>query len=490
MTEVKTRDLPVFDRSFFDSELKLSRIGNGALGGKASGLVLIHDGILPKLQLGTDSGFEVTIPTFTVLTTEIFDKFLTRNKLHELCCSNIPDDRMAHAFQRGELPAEVVGDLRALISHVHTPLAVRSSSLLEDALDHPFAGVYATKMIPNNEIEEDARYRRLVEAIKLVYASVFFRDSKAYIASIGRDIRDEKMAVIIQEVVGHRYQERFFPAISGVARSYNYYPSGHARSEDGVASLALGLGRSIVDGGMSWTFCPEYPRAPPPFNDIGDLLKNTQTTFWAVNMGKPPLPDPLTETECLVQARLEDAERDGVLKYLVSTYDPGSDRLNPGLGGRGPRALTFAPILGSHFINFNDVLKELIQTSKKVLGVDVEIEFAVHPDPDSFLPARIGFLQVRPMAVGQSSVVVADDELHSPNLVVGSENVLGNGIYTGIRDIVFIKPDFSYFNNTIVNGKTVAFFEYMNDPEFSGRFYQFVQILLVAVFVPFKIRVF
>ena len=441
MTEKKNPEIPVFNREFFGADQCFTRIGDGAIGGKAAGLKLIQDEILTKLEKPGSSDFEITVPTLTVLTTEIFDNFIKRNELLDIACSDAPDDRIAHAFQRAELPAEIVGDLRALIARVHTPLAIRSSSLLEDALKHPFAGVYATKMIPNNEIEEDARYRRLVEAIKLIFASTFFGDSKAYIGSIGLDIRNEKMAAIIQEVVGKRMGDRFYPAISCVSRSYNYYPTGHSGPEDGVINLALGLGRSIVDGGNSWTFCPEYPRAPPPFNNIGDMLKNTQTSFWAVNMGEAPLPDPLEETECMLQSGLKEAEDDGILKYLVSTYDPGSDRLNPGLGGRGARALTFAPILGSFFIPFNDVLKDLVRVSVEVLGSAVEIELAIDADPDSFIPARIGFLQVRPMAVGDSSIEVQESELTDPSVIIASTNVLGSGSRDGIRDIIYVKPE-------------------------------------------------
>lgn len=448
MIHVESSDVPVFDRAFFEAEDRFTRIGDGALGGKASGLFLIRTRILPELT--PDDGIEVAVPTLTVLTTEVFDKFVQRNGLLEIGMSDAPDDRIAHAFQRADLPAEVVGDLRALIAQVHTPLAIRSSSLLEDALEHPFAGVYATKMIPNNEIEEDARYRRLEQAVKLILASTFFQDSKAYIQSIGRDVRDEKMAVVIQEIIGRRFGDRFYPMMSGVARSYNYYPVGSAGPECGVVNLALGLGRSIVDGGMSWTYCPEYPRAPAPFNNLSDLLKNTQTEFWAVNMGRPGLPDPLQETECMLRAGLREAEADGVLKYLVSTYDAGSDRLDPGLGGRGPRALTFAPILGSVFIPFNDALRQLVRAAAEAVGTDVEIEIAVDADPDGFLPARIGFLQVRPMAVGAAGLEVADEELRGPDVVIGSRNVLGNGSREGIRDIVFVKPEAFDARNTAV----------------------------------------
>jgi hypothetical protein len=434
-------DVPRFNREFFGSENSFTRIGDGALGGKASGLLLVREEILSKLDPEEFPYIEVAVPTATILATDVFDRFIERNNLGDVATSNLPDDRIAHAFQQAELPAEHVGDLRSLISSVHTPLAVRSSSLLEDDLDHPFAGVYGTKMIPNNEIEEDGRFTRLDEAIKFVYATTFFAESRDYLASLGKPSGREKMAVIIQEVVGQRANDHYYPCVSGVARSHNYYPTGHARAEDGVVTLALGLGKTIVDGGLSWSYSPAFPKAPPPFNDLGELLKNTQTSFWAVNMGDPPPHDPIRETEYLVQPGLAAAEADGALRYLVSTYDSNSDRLNPGLDVRGPRALTFAPLLGSRLLPFNDLVKRLLELSENALGAPVEIEFAINLDRRDALPARLGFLQVRPMMVGGEKIEVSREELTGDNVVLASEIVLGNGERNDLEDVVFIRPD-------------------------------------------------
>ena len=437
----RASDVPRFDREFFGAEDSFTRIGNGALGGKASGLLRVREEILSNLDPEEYPYIEVAVPTATVITTEVFDSFIERNKLEDVAASNLSDDRIAHAFQQAELPAEHVGDLRGLISNVHTPLAVRSSSLLEDDLDHPFAGVYGTKMIPNNEIEEDARFSRLDEAIKFVFATTFFAESKSYLASLGSPPGGEKMAVIIQEVVGQRAGDRYYPCVSGVARSHNYYPTGHARPEDGVVTLALGLGKTIVDGGLSWSYSPAFPKAPPPFNDLGELLKNTQTSYWAVHMGDPPPHDPIRETEYLVQPGLAEAEADGALRYLVSTYDSGSDRLNPGLDIHGPRALTFAPLLGSRLLPFNDLLKRLLEISEDALGTPVEIEFAINLERRDALPARVGFLQVRPMMVGSDKIGVSERDLFADDVVLASETVLGNGERTDIEDVVFIRPD-------------------------------------------------
>jgi hypothetical protein len=433
--------VPRFNREFLGAENTFTRIGGGALGGKATGLIRIRQEILSRLGPDEFPYIEVSVPTATILTTDLFGSFIQRNHLEDVAGSDLPDDRIAHAFQQAELPAEHVGDLRALISCVHTPLAVRSSSLLEDALEHPFAGVYGTKMVPNNEIEEDARFNRLVEAIKFVYATTFFAEAKAYLASVGRPPGEERMAVIVQEVVGQRAGDRFYPCISGVARSHNYYPTGHARAEDGVVTLALGLGKTIVDGGLSWSYSPAYPKAPPPFNDLGELLKNTQTLYWAVHMGDPPPYDPIRETEYLTQWGLAEAEADGALRYLVSTYDSSSDRLNPGLDVYGPRALTFAPLLGSRLFPFNDLLRRLLELSEDALGTPVEIEFAINLDRRDALPARVGFLQVRPMVVGGEHTDVTENDLFADGVVLASENVLGNGHRTDLEDVVFVRPD-------------------------------------------------
>jgi hypothetical protein len=433
--------VPRFDREFFGAEHTFTRIGDGVLGGKATGLLRVREEILSKLDPNEFPYIEVSVPTAAVLTTEVFDSFIQRNNLEELANSDLPNDRIAHAFQQAQLPAEHVGDLRGLISNVHAPLAVRSSSLLEDDLAHPFAGVYGTKMIPNNEIEEDARFARLDEAIKFVYATTFFTESKAYLTSVGRPPGEEKMAVIIQEVVGQHTNDRFYPCVSGVARSHNYYPTGHAGASDGVVTLALGLGKTIVDGGFSWSYSPAFPKAPPLFNNLGDLLKNTQTDFWAVHMGDPPPYDPIQETEHLVHPGLGEAEADEALRYLVSTYDQGSDRLNPGLGAHGPRALTFAPLIGSRLLPFNDLLKRLLELSEEALGGPVEIEFAINLERRDALPARLGFLQVRPMMVGLERIDVSSEDLHVDSLVLASETVLGNGKRSDIEDVVFVRPD-------------------------------------------------
>ena len=436
------RELPFFDRNFFDARAALTRIGSGELGGKAAGLVRLSDALGKAFPHGVgEQPICVVIPSLTVLTTSVFDAFMNANRLRDVAMSGDPDERIAHAFQRAELPVDVVGDLRALVEQVHIPLAVRSSSLLEDALFRPFAGVYGTKMIPNNQPDADTRFKRLAEAVKFVWASTFFSEAREYIRATDQRTEDEKMAVVIQEVVGRRHGDRYYPDISGVARSYDFYPFGAGRPEDGVVNVALGLGKTIVDGGVCWAFSPARPRATPPFGSATDLLRSTQTSFWSVNMGRPPEYDPIKETEYLLQATLEDADLDDTLRHIASTYDAGSDRLSAGVRGAGPRALTFAPILVLEELPLAATLRSLLDVCENELEGPVEIEFALTIEPGAGLSARLGFLQVRPMVVTDEAVEVTDAEMTSANALLASTAIMGNGIEHGIRDVVYVKPD-------------------------------------------------
>jgi hypothetical protein len=441
--------VPRFKSQFFESGEIITRIGTGSLGGKALGLAFIKETLTSKIDPSNYGNITVNIPTLAVIATDSFDRFMQINNLYEIDFSEMPDDRIAHAFQNAELPPELNGDLRRLIADVRTPLAIRSSSLLEDAIYEPFAGVYGTKMIPNNQPDTDTRFSKLVEAIKFVYSSVFFKEARDYIRATKQTVESEKMAVIIQEVVGLRHWERYYPDISGVARSYNFYPTSHAKPEDGVVDLAVGLGKTIVDGGMAWTYSPAYPKSVPPYNSIGDLMKQTQTQFWAINMGQPPKYDPTKETEYMIQGDLKDAELDGALDFAASTYIPDRDRISPGIGPKGPRIVNFAPILAMNQIPLNNLIRDLLKACEDAVGAAVETEFALTIDnKQKHRPVRLGFLQVRPMVVSDAEVKISDDELNSEDALVASENVLGNGIIDDIQDIVYVKPDAFDAKNT------------------------------------------
>jgi hypothetical protein len=315
--------------------------------------------------------------------------------------------------------------------------------MLEDTKNEPFAGIYHTKMIPNNEYDPDIRFRQLIEAIKFVYASTYFRAAKAYRKTIGHNDSDEKMAVIIQEIIGKRYRNRFYPELAGVARSYNYYPMRPAKPDEGVVNLALGLGKTIVDGGISWAYSPAFPKAEPPFMSTPDMLVATQTNFWVVNMGEPPKYDPINEGEYIVQENIVAAEEDSSLKYIASTYNALAGRLSIGTGFKGPRVLTFAPLLILNQVPFNDFMKSLLAVCEETLETPVEIEFAM-----TFDPHRFGFLQVRAMAIPTDIIHVSEDEMQGENVLLASNGVLGNGIVENIKDIVYVKPESFELRNT------------------------------------------
>ena len=429
---------PEFVRGGFGRPFTCTRVGTGEIGGKAHGLVDVRETLAKVLDSGHYPRIELGIPSMTVLTTSLFESFVRENDLEGLSLEDLSDERIAQAFLRGNLPVEHVGDLRALADEVSRPLAVRSSSLLEDALGRPFAGVYATKMLPVHELSSSDRFRRITEAIKLVWASTWFRAARRYREAAGRSTADERMAVMVQEVVGRHHDERFYPDFSGVARTWNYYPMGGAAPEEGVVQLALGLGRTIVDENVGWSFSPHRPTAPPPFASARDRVKVTQTSFWAVNLDNPPSYDPVSEIEFLVRGDLQAAEWDGALEPIASTYIPGSDRLVPGVSAEGPRVLDFSPLLEYPRWAFAELLRDVLAAGEDSVGAPVECEFAATFEEDRL---RIGFLQIRPMVIPGGEAAVTPEEMTRPGTRIRSDHVLGHGTIEGVRDVVYVRPD-------------------------------------------------
>jgi hypothetical protein len=296
-------------------------------------------------------------------------------------------------------------------------------------------------MIPNHQPDAAVRSRRLTEAVKLVYASTWFRAAKSYARATGHDIRDERMAVILQEVVGRRHDDRFYPDLSGVARSFNFYPFGSAAREEGVVHLALGLGKSIVDGEPTWWYSPRHPKAPPPFASVADRMKRTQLRFWAVHMGRAPEYDPVRETEYLTRADLAAAEFDGTLDRLASTWDERSDRLIPGTGTPGPRVLDFAPVLAAGDCPLNQAIRRLLDAGEASLERPVEIEFALRFEAPAWSDLRLAFLQVRALVADTSSAPLDESELDAADALVASRQAMGNGSWEDIRDVVYLPPE-------------------------------------------------
>lgn len=430
-----------FSRSMYDSYCRFMRLGPGSLGGKARGLAFSDKLLSEHLAEDAYPGVQIAIPKTLVIGTDVFDAFMARNELWDFAARETSDRLIVSRFLNADLPPTIVGDLRDLVRHVKVPLAVRSSSLLEDALYQPFAGIYATKMLPNNHSETDSRFKDLANAIKLVYASTFFRKAKAYIESTNHRIEEEKMAVIIQEVVGRLYRDRFYPDFSGVGCSYNYYPAGYARPENGVVSLALGLGKTVVDGGAVLRYCPAYPRVIPQFGTIKDMLNHSQKDFYAINMKDFYSRAYDDEDQYLVHLPLQAAEQDGALKYLASTFAAREDRVYDGTNAAGPRIITFAHILKNEVMPLSKILIQLLRLTADAMGCPIEMEFAGTLDPARGLPARFGLLQVRPMVVSDELVAVDLGGLDPAAAVGFSTRVLGNGIFREITDVVYVKTE-------------------------------------------------
>ncbi len=430
------------DKNFFTSEFPINFLGEGELGGKAKGLEFIYSVIKSEIDRDEFPEFDISIPKMIVIKTDVFDTFMQSNNLYEIALSEESDERIALAFQQADLPFNILGDLRLIATEIKQPLAVRSSSLLEDAAGAPFAGIYGTKMTPNNQFDIDTRFKKLTEAVKYVYASAFFQSPKNYMKATKHKIENEKMAVIIQEVAGEKHGEKYYPEISGVARSYNFYPSGNSKPEDGVVNLAFGLGKTIVDGGVSWAYSPSNPKKDPPFKSVKDMLKQTQLKFWSVNLGHMHEYDPINETEYLFEKYITEAEEDMTLKELVSTYDAVADRVWTGQSDDGPRIITFAPILKSETIRLNELIKKVLKICEKAYNSPVETEFAVTINKNIYrtdIKHKFSFLQVRPMVVSSEEVEIKDEEFNDENTLLSSEYVLGNGSINNLTDIIYLK---------------------------------------------------
>ncbi len=432
--------VPEFDPKTFGAKHSIARLGAGSIGGKAVGLQQIQNEILPRFDASKFEGVVVGVPRTIVIATEVFSEFMDRNQLWKKVQGELPDSEIAREFQRAELSERLREQLRGVLAILKSPLAVRPSSYLEDAHQRAFASIFTSKMIPNTETSDEARYHRLSGVLKLAWASTFFANAVVSRRAAGLALDAEKMAVVVQEVTGERHDGRFYPTLSALARSYNHYPVPGNSREDGVVSLALGLGKTISDGDHVWSYCPHRPLAPPPYKSTGDLLNFTQTSFWAVNVGDPPPPDPVRETSCLVRSGLADAEADGTLSFLASTYDSASDQLRSGIGGRGPRALTFAPILESRSIPFTPMMENLLELSCNVLNGEAEIEIAANLDSEHALPMEVAFLQVRPMLTPGERSPVEEVDLEAPEIIVASDNCLGHGSRDDLTDIVYLRP--------------------------------------------------
>ena len=429
-----------FYREKFDDYLMFARIGEGSIGGKARGLAFIDSMIKRNSRLEAYEEVYVTIPRTLVLTTDVFDEFMEDNDLYRIGLSDRSDADILQHFISGRLPFRIHEDLYAFISQTMKPIAVRSSSLLEDSHYQPFAGIYNTYMIPNSSQDERILIEELSDAIKAVYASVYYKDSKAYMNATSNVIDQEKMAVVLQEVCGTNNDGLFYPTISGVARSINFYPVPPERSEDGIAEIALGLGKYIVDGGTSIRFSPKTPKKVLQLSSSEMALKETQKIFYTLDINSEFKPS-VDDSANLLKLPISKAENNPGFKHLASTYDFQNDQIREGLIMEGKRIITFSNILNYNFFPLADILNDILSISQKEMNNPVEIEFAVNLNTPAGRPKTFYLLQIRPIVDNDQTLDSNIEETPTQETIIFSELALGNGIINNIRDVIYVKPE-------------------------------------------------
>jgi len=440
----------IFKKERFDHYSNFARIGQGSLGGKGRGLAFI-DSIIKKYPICDNfGGATLSIPRTIVLCTDIFDEFMEENNLYPTALSDIPDEQILSAFLEANLPRYLKEDFFALFEVVDKPLAIRSSSLLEDSHYQPFAGIYSTYMIPrlNDKYE---MMRLLCDAIKSVYASVFFADSKAYMTATSNLIDQEKMAIIIQEVVGEEHDGCYYPSFSGVGRSLNYYPINDEQPEDGVAEIAVGLGKYIVDGGLALRFSPRHPDKVLQTSTLDLALRDTQTQFYALDMSDMTDKFSTNDGDNIKHIRIQDAAKNGSLKYMVSTYDPQDQIIRDSDYGAGRKVVTFANVLSHRAFPLAEVVDFMLSEGEREMRRPVEIEFAGNININGDSKCSVYWLQIRPIVDRKEMLDEKIMETDNNDLILKSNTALGHGTMDNVRDVVYVKTkNFSSSNNQLI----------------------------------------
>ncbi len=428
-----------FENQTFEFEGTITRLGGGSLGGKGRGIAflstLIHQSNLGSLI----KGCSIKVPASLILGTDIFSKFMENNGFNEMSMEKLNDDNIRELFLKSPLDYETMESLAIFLAHVDYPIAVRSSSLLEDSQNQPFAGIYSTYILPNRCEDDEQRLKELVDAIKLVYASAFFKDARAYIQSTVHVQEEEKMAVVIQKLIGTEHKDHFYPLFSGVAQTFNFYPVSPLKRDDGIASIALGLGRIVVEGEQVMSFSPEHPKVIPGFANVDDVLSNSQNHFYSLDMSKVCFDLKQGEDCTLLKSNISKAEEDGVLDYLASTYDVNDNRIRDGAGRTGPKVITFSGILNYNMVPLDKIIKAILQIGTKGMGRPVEIEFAgiinEKEKPEFYV------LQIRPLVTLKERTQVRIDKKEEESSIILSNKAMGNGVIQDIRDIILVTPD-------------------------------------------------
>ena len=428
----------VFDRMKFDRFAHFARIGEGSLGGKGRGLAFLDNIIKEHDELNKYERVTVQIPKTVVLCTDIFDEFMERNGLYQIALSDASNDEILAAFLKAQLPDSLYEDFEIFIDATRSPLAIRSSSLLEDAHYQPFAGVYSTYMIPYLD-DHDMMIRMLSDAIKGVYASVYYSDSKAYMTATSNVIDQEKMAAIIQEVVGRQYGTRYYPNLSGVIRSINYYPIGNERAEEGIASLALGLGKYIVDGGQTLRVSPFHPKQVLQMSEVDIALKETQTQFYALDLSHVGEDFKVDDGFNIVKLRVKEAYADGALANIASTYDPNDQMIYDGLYETGRKIISFAGVLQHDVMPLPEILQMVMTQGAESMRRPVEIEMAGNIEADG--SGEIYLLQIRPIVDSKHKLDVDVNAIPDEQCLIRTSSSLGHGVVEDIHDVIYVKTD-------------------------------------------------
>ena len=440
----------VFDRGKFDSYSHFARIGDGSLGGKGRGLAFLDNIIKRHPEFMQFDNAKVNVPKTVVLCTDIFDEFMDKNNLYQIALSDADDDVILEHFLRAQLPDSLIADFFTFFDAVKSPIAIRSSSLLEDSHYQPFAGIYSTYMIPYLE-DKYEMLRMLACAIKGVYASVYYRDSKAYMTATSNVIDQEKMAVILQEVVGKQYGDRYYPNFSGVLRSLNYYPIGEETTEEGIVSLALGLGKYIVDGGQTLRVCPYHPNQVLQTSEMETALRDTQTRFYALDMNHVGSEFKVDDGFNILNLRVKEADKDGSLQYIASTFDPYDQVIRDGIYEGGRKVITFSNVLHNGVFPLPELLQMVQKYGAEEMRRPVEIEFACNLNADK--TGELYLLQIRPIVdskqmLDEDLTTIADDRC-----LLRSHNSLGHGISDDVVDVVYVKTDDNF---TATNNPAIA----------------------------------
>ncbi len=440
-----------FSRENFDEYLTFTRIGSGSLGGKARGLAFL-DSLIKRNNLNSKyPKAQVRIPKTLVLATDIFDEFMEENNLYKIALSDASDDEILTRFLGAIIPERIQEDLLTFIKIIENPVAVRSSSLLEDSQYQPFAGIYSTYMIPCTAGNEEQKIRIISSAIKAVYASAFYKASKSYMNATRNIIDEEKMAIVVQEAVGRSYGEKFYPSLSGVGRSINFYPIEPEQPKDGIVNIALGLGKYIVDGGMNLRFSPHHPKKILQLSSPEMALRETQKHFYALDLSKTSFKPETDDSDNLIKLRIKDAEKDGTLHQISSSYDLQNHVIREGSFATGKKIITFSNVLKYNTFPLSEILIDVLEIGEKEMGKPVEIEFAVELDNQKGSPGTFYILQIRPIVENQEELNEDISNIKEEETLIYSHSALGNGQIDNIQDIIYVKPNnFDSSKTTII----------------------------------------